>query len=296
MNPTDNRNQDGHFERDLEEIRRHYRASEGEKPPEMVDQAVLNMAKRAVEADGQSAASRWSLFSGFSAAPRWIGGVATAAVVVLAVSLFYEQESMIPESPVVPQLERNTSLDSLTEADEPADEKRKSGLAGSQDGDDTQAGSEYAGQYRDGSRARDQSGSLEPDREAEREGFDMRANAQAPAEEQILNERAEYFEDGQVSERVDDTSLGAAATLAPPAATGEALPEYKADELSDMRQESLEKAEPAHREDPEAWIRRLQELLEAGDLETLADELDAFRDQYPDYLLPESLASEHQPR
>ncbi len=63
----------------LDEISQAYGRMGHEEPPEMLDQAILNSARRAVEKK-----SRWTQFG-------WLHGVTTAAVFVLAFSIILNQ-------------------------------------------------------------------------------------------------------------------------------------------------------------------------------------------------------------
>ena len=74
-------------------------------------------------------------------------------------------------------------------------------------------------------------------------------------------------------------------------ANSEEVDEEIASELSDFRLRKMEqaKADGAYREDPQAWIERLLQLHEAGNVEDLSEELGEFREQYPDFSLPDSL-------
>lgn len=68
------------FERDLGELQAKWGRMERTEPPDLLDQAVLNAARR----DLQPARKRRPL--------RWLGGFATATVVVLAISVILEQQ------------------------------------------------------------------------------------------------------------------------------------------------------------------------------------------------------------
>lgn len=76
------------LERDLEAIRSAWSGLEKPEPPELLDQAVLNKAKRAVDDQpGQ----------GWIRKPnRWLAAFASAAVVVLAITLVVQQQDIAP--------------------------------------------------------------------------------------------------------------------------------------------------------------------------------------------------------
>jgi hypothetical protein len=85
---TEHRDQD----RDLEWVERRWAREEKASPPDLLDQAVLNRARRAAPARKKAPA-------------RWMGGLATAAVVVLALALVLKRE---PGSPTE-EVQRNTA-------------------------------------------------------------------------------------------------------------------------------------------------------------------------------------------
>ncbi|MEE4217681.1 MAG: hypothetical protein V2I48_08735 [Xanthomonadales bacterium] len=73
------------FERELEAVQTAWDRMETQEPPSLVDQAVLNAARR----DLEPRRKRKSL--------RWLGGFATATVAVLAVTVILLQEPQRPE-------------------------------------------------------------------------------------------------------------------------------------------------------------------------------------------------------
>jgi len=92
--------QDNSLKDDLEKLDRDYQQLKSEEPPELLDQAVLNSAHRALE--GRAG---WMDFG-------WIHGLTTAAVVVLAISIILTQRQpvSIEESGILPagELEEDT--------------------------------------------------------------------------------------------------------------------------------------------------------------------------------------------
>jgi hypothetical protein len=72
------------FEDDLGKISQAYGQITPEEPPELLDQAILNSAHRAVEKQ-----SHWMQFG-------WLHGLTTAAVVVLAISIILHQSEPVP--------------------------------------------------------------------------------------------------------------------------------------------------------------------------------------------------------
>jgi hypothetical protein len=75
------------LDKDLETVRSAWSAMSREEPPELVDQAVLNRARRAVESVRRRPT-------------RWMGAFATATVILLAVTLYVLQQPSLP--PPVP--------------------------------------------------------------------------------------------------------------------------------------------------------------------------------------------------
>lgn len=101
------------IDHELEPIRSEWQAMEQPEPPELLDQAVRNAARRELES---AASPRRRL--------RWLGGFATAAVVVVALSLVVQQQS--PPGSEAPQSMPELKLD---ESAEPADTVSRPGAA-----------------------------------------------------------------------------------------------------------------------------------------------------------------------
>lgn len=78
---------------DLESIGAAWSALNREEPPELLDQAVLGAARRATAASGRRQPRPWFRRR------RWLGGLATAAVIVLALTLVIEQGVEAPAPP-----------------------------------------------------------------------------------------------------------------------------------------------------------------------------------------------------
>jgi len=79
MNSTHDNGANGRFDEDLDRIGGAYQQLEAEEPPELLDLAIRNSARRAVEKK-----PRWSRFG-------WLHGLTTAAVFVLALSVVIHQ-------------------------------------------------------------------------------------------------------------------------------------------------------------------------------------------------------------
>lgn len=87
--------QDGEFEKDLEAVHAAWPAAEESEPPELLDRAVLNTARRDLE--GHSRRRRI----------RWLGGFATATVVVLSLGIVIQQE----QETFTPPMQESESLE-----------------------------------------------------------------------------------------------------------------------------------------------------------------------------------------
>jgi len=72
------------LERELEEIRAVLTDQDAPEPPELLNQAVLNAARRELEGREKSSLRRFPV--------RWMGAFATASVVLLALGLIVQQE------------------------------------------------------------------------------------------------------------------------------------------------------------------------------------------------------------
>lgn len=83
-NIHDNGENDKTLNDGLEKLGRAYERLPNEEPPELLDQAILNSAHRAVEKK-----PHWMKFG-------WLHGLTTAAVVVLALSIIINQREQVP--------------------------------------------------------------------------------------------------------------------------------------------------------------------------------------------------------
>jgi hypothetical protein len=108
MDPKDRKpdmNPGHHWEQDLESVRSALPGLESAEPPDLLDQAVLNTARR------ELASSRRKPI-------RWVGAFATAAVVVLALSIVVQQN----QNTLDPRSGNGIKLDAASpiEAESPA--------------------------------------------------------------------------------------------------------------------------------------------------------------------------------
>jgi hypothetical protein len=205
------------FEQELEVVHSAWSGLEQTDPPELLNQAVLNTARRELDARRRSRPL------------RWLGGFATATVIVLALTIVIQQE----EQQTTPALKKTNGfmLDQAT----PAPSKSEA----------------------------------DPDDLEEKAGHE-----QATRQLTLKND--------------EKTELRVKRSVAAPATpAADAAVMAVAEEMSDSP------AEPATASDriPEAdaWIERLLLLRETQQDEKLVQELAAFRDAYPDYVLPPEL-------
>jgi len=94
MNSSHDNGQNGRLDQDLDKVSRAYAQLEAEEPPELLDLAIRNSARRAVERK-----PRWMKFG-------WLHGLTTAAVFVLALSVILHQRENQTEIGHGAQLER----------------------------------------------------------------------------------------------------------------------------------------------------------------------------------------------
>lgn len=85
---TRHQNEENELDRDIGKVSSNWARLGKEEPPDLLDQVVLNRAKRALESPGRAGRKPWVL--------RWPGAFATAAVVLLALTVVLEQEQQAP--------------------------------------------------------------------------------------------------------------------------------------------------------------------------------------------------------
>ena len=232
------------FDKDLETVRSAWAGLESAEPPELLDQAVLNRARR----DLESRPGRWPL--------RWLGGFATAAVIVLTLSIVIQQDPQAPV-PTVDEtdgikLDQSISKEAMKEVDR--DTARRSVTA------EDQAGQSLAG-------------SEQP--------FEKRLQQAEPAPPPAS--AAAVMQDSASMHRQKVRSEEIPTNAAEVTAAAPAIAEIAADAETAAEDESAELAEA------EAWIERLMLLWETQQDEKLVSELAAFREAFPDYPLPPEL-------
>jgi len=232
------------FDKDLEAVRTAWAGLEQAEPPDLLDQAVLNTARRELK----NRPGWWSL--------RWLGGFATATVIVLALSIVIQQ---YPQAPVPAvdetdgfKLDQPVSTAARKEADR--DTARSTATA------EDKTGLNLAGSEQRIEKRMQQAEPAPPP-------------ASAPAE---LQESA-----AMQRQKVRSEEMPTHADEVNPAAP--TIAEMMADTELATEQEITEIAEA------EAWIERLMLLMETQQDEKLSSELAAFREAFPDYPLPPEL-------
>lgn len=228
------------FEQDLEAVQAKWSRVEQAEPPELLDQAVLNAARR----DLESRRKRRPMY--------WLSGFATAAVVVLAITVTLEQQG--PQSPEPPledtgQLKQNAA--STPRLEESAVMKAEHTPLPS---------AEPRAQTREAKRQK-QTISLTP---AAEEGNNAKIKINPPA-----------FDASRLN-MTPGAPAKAGVDAADPSKTA-----------ADSEEEADQNQVPRDAED---WIQQLLLLREIGHMKGLAGELAAFRHYYPEYPLPEELA------
>jgi hypothetical protein len=254
MDPKDRKpelNPGNNWEQDLESVRS---GLESVEPPDLLDQAILNTARRELAAS-RSKAMRWPI--------RWVGAFATAAVAVLALSIVVQQDQKTPDL----RSGNGIKLDAASE--EPL---------------------KMEAQTVERKRQKDAASNVaaappsEADYEAKKAMKQVsEESSYRPADDPDLAESREHFEDESLDMPVASTRD----------ADAEEEP-GRAAKASILRIDSslLEKAEDVSDEitlTPDAWIEYMFELQKTEQYEELKVELEAFRKAYPDYPLPVEL-------
>jgi hypothetical protein len=295
MKPQDQDKSNQPFEADLEALQRAYEGQERSEPSTLLDQAVLNMAKRELETQRTGPGSLWGSMFGPRSGPRWIGGLATAAVVVLAVNLILQQPGIAPGKQAVDSFEMNLDADPTLRQKAEGAENRASSADEFFDRRMSEPAEARVGQDRDQAGATegsvDQRLMIGGARESGR--IDAPAAPPQPVEE--------------VS--APKPSLESFRHAEPDAPTSK-LEELEADLSNEVGTENKEKAQerkndselllpedagafssesPTRLETAEEWLGQLIALEEAGEHGRLREELRAFRTAFPDHALPESL-------
>lgn len=249
---------------DFEEVRRAYGELGEVDPPGLVDQAVLNRARRALD---EPRPWYWNL--------GWVHGLTTAGVAALAVTLILQLREAPPTAGdlLAPTRQETTGQRAQPQADRVEalqGELAETDPAPAQDSAD-ERGSFGASRAADGDTARldDRAPELEesaaavaPAPPAPAEGADSPGGADAPGLER--RERA---------------------VLAEPQSAEAARRKLQQSRAADQ----AAGAEAAVAGEPETLLERIRALRAAGEHDQARQLLDAFREAYPDYPLPPDL-------
>lgn len=253
---------------ELEKLAQAYQQVPPEEPPELLDQAILNKARRAVEKRDY-----WLDFG-------WIKGLTTAAVVVLAVSVILTQRQPVslednilaptdaPETELIGKLREprhNVADDQQEESKELSNELRKdmSQTIPAASTPETQAGS------------RTQTlAARKPQRE-------MRAKKSLQSERSVLEEDLMRENTPVEAEIVKSAAVGFADEPPLVGAGALAIDLLKADSDKISQEKSLSSSE-------EEQLQAILVLKRAGDNSWKAG-LETFIENHPDYPLPDEL-------
>jgi len=298
MDPTDQRKDkrpESGLEEDLQSIRNQLSTQGDQEPPLMLDQAVLNTARREL--------------AGRKSRPlRWIGAFATASVVVLALTLVIQQQ----QAPAPPEAGRADGV-RLDRTSENQSELREQQLT-APSADTDQAGSKS--QVGEDARQRMQlpvqatPGRRKAEEETKRDNEPQAAQAPPPAAPR--SEFSAEFRDVESAQA--EPANAAAATTAPAKKAvsggkeqdliagqsrreGDDLPSEPTGteqpaELNQRTgtaktvQDELESVPPS----PAEWVNQMLELRKNEQFGQLRRELEAFQAAYPEFALPPELA------
>jgi hypothetical protein len=254
MKTKDHRDPSGpdmELERDLQSIRDGLASQGYEEPPAMLDQAVLNAARRDLEAK-----KRRPL--------RWVGTFATAAVLVLTLTIVVQQD----DSPV--PAGATTISEAQLKKQSMSDGERKRMIQSEPSAD------EGAGYRQD--RTKEDTGPSAPE-PAQRKMESELNEATAP----LASPPAPVMTGRQAPDQELMDSL-AADSDTPANQTASSL---MVEEIA--LAESEEDAIKSWLSNPEQWIERLLELKENQQVETLQQEMKAFQNTFPEHPLPAEL-------
>jgi len=265
---------DNPLDDDLVELGNAYGRLPHEEPPELLDQAVLNSAHRAVEKK-----PHWLKFG-------WLHGLTTTAVFLLALSLIFNIREPVPDFENGVRLNESAGLqrDKATKkhsADiESEDQRMEMKENGEIRQDSLRSVPASAPPQREvmgvavGDQATDQlsvtRGSMHAQEvlQAKKDGADNDASANEPVLEELLMDEADLIAEPSVFEA---TSSRSRATVAK--------------ELSKIELEAPAEIDA----DIEQKLLAIIKLKESGD-KTWKTELALFKQNYPDYPLPEELS------
>jgi hypothetical protein len=293
MDPKDQRNEaplDASLEEDLIAIREILSDQDNQEPPSMLDQAVLNAARRDLTGKKRSPI-------------RWISAFATASVLVLALTIVVQQK----ETSVPVGLDRIHKSNQSQEIDSEVMPQEKAPVVGAIDGVSGIREERAKEDIRQRSSMPSQNAPLKRKAEAElkkaespvmtpalappapsadfRDESVMDANSgtdspatTVPLEEAFDedNEQGQFAGQSRRSDsRVQEQEMAIEAAI-------------EVDQFGLSPGSEKDSTEP-WTNDPSAWIERLHKLKQNGQLNQLKLETEAFQTAYPDYPLPADL-------
>lgn len=272
----DNGENDKSLNGDLDRLRSAYQRIEQDEPPELLDQAILNRAHRAVEKK-----PRWMKFG-------WLQGLTTTAVFVLAFSIFLHQPESTPilqegigasEATRMESFKELKKQDQNIESGDLAPVMKAKGLERQDSPRDTSAAAapmSVATQDEAGERAKRSASAVQQLSEAseprlEKGEFPVK-DARLPdaIPEEIMNDEAGH----------DDDVLESMAT-------------YEISQPGMVAEPETEEAKSRMIVEPgiERELQAIIELKRSGDDQWIVA-LESFRERYPDYPLPDELTDQ----
>ena len=293
MDPK-NQTNDIAMERSLQEdlLSIHDSLSEGEdmEPPAMLDQAVLNTARR-------------ELASGKRFRAGWVSAFATASIVVLALTIIVQQEqTQVPlepvrtdsgqNGPVRVSPDRDAEPDSTESmmADELTDDatgtRRLRAIEATRQ-EQSANSSAAPSQARLVPQTGDEAAKAAPPSPAVRAGTELREPSDAHPETPAEQPSEPIIQDERYPEGDEDAAI---------AGQSNRLSTQVKEKLAEEERETVQKQARVSQQDSdppgfdaEQWIEKLQELKQSGTVEQFKHELEAFRAAYPEYPLPPEL-------
>ncbi len=284
MDPKDQKSElnPGHdWEQDLEVIRSALPDLDSAEPPELLDQAVLNSARRDLATTSRQPA-------------RWIGAIATAAVVVLALSIVVQQDQKTPEPGIGNGIQLNSPRPAVAEKETPMATSIKSEL-------------QHASPPPSAAAARNEPAALEKQGFESKKLKDIAGSISASSSEEVdhmaqrslmkVNDKNDFQALGETgveesrAQAEDNKSVSPAISFNDFDVVRERVEETESNFLP-TDSSARDKAELSGDEAilaPDAWIEYMLELQKSERLEDLKAELEAFRIAYPSITLPAEL-------
>jgi hypothetical protein len=269
-------------DKDLEQIEQQYRALEQDQPPAMLDQVILNKARLGAETHS---IRPWSF--------GWMHASATAAVLVIGLTLVLQQRSDVPvppaeldgNAPATIDVELQYSESSLPEEQETAHSELADEALSSETRDldyrgiDDRPGDEST---LDALRAN----------EAKQSGPSRRERAVDSPQRALPEQESQRQKAG---ERPDPSASASGLNVAVPATALEPVsaPVLQKPEKDIARKISTDEvgftADAMVLKDPDEWIAKILKMKSDESGDDWRRELETFVAAYPDFVLPDSL-------